>query len=128
MTRGERSRRGIEEAMGRRWRARAAGVLAAVVAASSTSAADAKDLVARDGGANGRGTLRAAIKEANHTRRGDRIRFRKGLHTVRLKRSVTVTESLLIDGPGRGKLTIRGPRDGARITFAPMDEKREYWM
>jgi hypothetical protein len=35
---------------------------------------------------------------------------------------------MLIDGRGRGRLTIRGPRDGARISFAPKDVKREHWM
>jgi hypothetical protein len=119
---------GIEEAMGRRWRARAAGVLAAAVAASSASAADAKDLVVRDGGSHGHGTLAAAIKRANHTGRPDRISFRRGLRRVRLRSDVAVTNPLLIDGPGRGRLTIQGPRDGARITLQANNVKREYRM
>ncbi len=58
---------------------------------------------------SGNGSLRWAIEAANHTPGADLVTFAPGLHgTITLASQLSVTDSLIISGPGANRLTLSG--------------------
>jgi hypothetical protein len=112
----------IEQALGRSWRARAAGVLVVAGLAAGTQSAGAERLVVTNKHQDGPGSLRAVVAEANRTEAKDTLSFgRMARKTIRVSRDLKVTRSLTIDGADR--VTLIGPQAGRTLTVSSADHR-----
>jgi len=97
----------------------AAGIVPLLAAAVHAPQADAKTFTVTSKKASGKGSLRRAVARANRHRGRDRVVFRSRLSgTVPLRRDITVTDGLVIEGR-RGRLPIEAGRAGSALRFQP---------
>ena len=107
-------------------RARALGTAAAITpllaAGAHSDHAAAKTFKVKNKRSHGKGSLNKAIKQANRHSGMDRIIFRSRLSgDIRARRGerrrLEATDPIKIVGPGRGRLSLKGPADGSVLSF-----------
>lgn len=103
----------------------AAAIAPLLVAGAHADDAAAKTFTVSSKRANGKGTLRKALKQAERHKGSDRIVFRSRLSgKVKLRGDVKVRGPLKVVGPGRRGLMVRGSDAGSELVFEPPFRKK----